>query len=69
MTSQTFQYLYFLEQYASTAYLGTYLDFLVVTQSLGISGQPVSWSLSWSVIQWGLHVKLSIYDIKIKPQH
>ena len=35
--AKPFKYLYYLEQYASTAYLGTYLDFLVVTQSMGIS--------------------------------
>ena len=35
--AKPFKYLYYLEQYASTAYLATYLDFLVVTQSM--SGQ------------------------------
>jgi len=29
-------YLYYLEQYASAAYLATYLDFLVVTQSMAV---------------------------------
>src|ERR1700732_4691037 len=31
--TKPFQYLYYLKQYASTAYLGTYLDFLVFTHS------------------------------------
>ena len=31
------KYLYYLEQYVSTAYLGTYLDFLVFTQSMAVS--------------------------------
>src|ERR1700676_4009836 len=32
--AKPFKYLYYLEQYVSTAYLATYLDFLVVTQSM-----------------------------------
>ena len=35
--AKPFKYLYYLEQYASTAYLGTYLEFLAVTQSMGVS--------------------------------
>ena len=35
--TKPFKYLYYLEQYVSTVYLATYLDFLVVTQSMGIS--------------------------------
>jgi hypothetical protein len=31
------KYLYYLEQYASTAYLSTYLDFLAFTQSMAVS--------------------------------
>jgi hypothetical protein len=32
--AKPFIYLYYLEQYASTAYLDTYLDFFMVTQSI-----------------------------------
>ena len=35
VSAKPFNYLYYLEQYASTAYLATYLNFLAVTQSMG----------------------------------
>ena len=35
--AKPFIYLYYLEQYASTAYLDTYLDFFMVTQSITVS--------------------------------
>ena len=35
--AKPFKYLYYLEQYASTACLDTYLDFFMVTQSIAVS--------------------------------